>query len=58
MYSFLEIETIFDNCKSWLELEKACKAFLWVLADGDLTGKQRLFIKILSQKRFREIEKL
>lgn len=58
MYSFLEIEAIFRNCQNWEELKKSCQCFLWVLADGDITVEQKLFIQEQSNKRYREIENI
>lgn len=58
MYSFLEIEAIFRNCKNWTELKQACDSFLCVIADGDLAPEIRIFIAEKSQIRYREIENL
>lgn len=58
MYSFLEIEFIFRNCINWDDLQKVCNCFLFVMADGDLTQEQRVFIAEKSNERFRQIENL
>lgn len=58
MYSYLEIETIFNNCSSWDELQKVCSCFITLIALGDLSDNQKIFISLKSNERFRQIENL
>lgn len=58
MYSFLEIDYIFQNCRNWVELEKVCEAFCYLMNIGEMPKPQTSYIKEKASLRFREIENL
>jgi hypothetical protein len=56
MYSFLEIETIFNNCLSVDELNRVNNAFVPVIEDRDISNLKIFFIRKKRRLRLREIE--
>jgi hypothetical protein len=58
MYTNREIETIFNNCSCWDELQEACSCFITVMGFGDLTDNQKVLVGKKSIERYRQIEKL
>lgn len=56
MYSFLEIETIFNNCLSIDELNRVNEAFVTVIEDRDISNLKIFFIRKKRRLRLREIE--
>lgn len=59
MFTYSEIEKIFDNCKTWVELQKAAAAFEYLITE-DWIKSSRLYDEIikLCDKAFRRIENL
>jgi hypothetical protein len=55
MYSFLELEFIFQKCLTFNEIYKAMNALLYIKADGDLTEDQVIFIHEISVKRVKQL---
>lgn len=58
MYSFLEIETFFRNCNTWAELDRCCKAFLFVMFEGDLSRDKVDFIREKSLERVEQLDQM
>lgn len=58
MYSFLEIEEIFRNCHSWAELDRCCKAFLYVMFEGALSRDKVNFIREKSLERVKQLDQM
>ena len=56
MYSFFEIETIFNNCFSVDELKRVNEAFVTVMEDRDISNLKIFFIRKKRRLRLREIE--
>lgn len=56
MYSFLEIEIIFNNCISIDELKRVNEAFVTVIEDRDISNLKIFFIRKKRKIRLREIE--
>ena len=56
MYSFIELQFIFQNCQTHQDLNAACSALLHVIDDGDLTKDQINFCREESAKCFIRIE--
>lgn len=55
IYNKMEIETIFNNCKSHDEVERVCLDFVWLINQDLQRHKQ--FITISSLRRFTQITK-
>lgn len=55
MYTTIELQTIFNACKSLKEIGKAMEALLWVKEDGDISPNQERYIRERSLGRLREI---
>ena len=58
MYTHQEIDLIFQACKTWSELEKACNAFTYLIKLDEFTALKIWHIRTKSTERFRELEKL
>ena len=58
MYTHPEIELIFQNCKTWSDLEIACNAFAYIIKLDELTALKIWHIRTKSTERFRELENL
>lgn len=56
MYTMREIQVVFARCKDYLELEKACGAFLLIIEDGDCSTKEVDFLRSQSTIRFRQLK--
>lgn len=59
MYTFTEIEKIFNNCKTWVELQQVSAAFEFLLKEDWIKSKilYREIIQ-LCDKTFRRLENL
>jgi hypothetical protein len=58
LYSFFEIETIFNNCISINEVNRVNEAFVFVIQDRDISNMKIFFIRKKRRLRLREIENL
>lgn len=58
LYSFFEIETIFNNCISIDEVNRVNEAFVTVIEDRDISNIKIFFIRKKRRLRLREIENL
>ena len=56
LYSYSEIKIIVNNCKTTKELLYVCLLFRFLIFFGDL--EKSLFLKMITQLRFRELENL
>lgn len=57
MYSFIEIECIFNNCTSCKELTLAQEAFTEVIKERDISNLKIFFIRKKARIRRRELGK-
>jgi hypothetical protein len=57
MYSFIEIERLFQDCRSFQEVRKARQAFAIIHEDGDLSNRKLFFVRKQQRLRVRELEK-
>jgi len=57
MYSFIEIERLFKDCRSFEEVRQARKSLSMVHEDGDLSNKKLFFARKQQRLRLRELEK-
>ena len=59
MYTYSEIEKAFQNCNTWMELEKVSNAFYFLIKNKWISGKQTTcIIYQLCDQAFRRIENL
>jgi hypothetical protein len=58
LYSFFEIETIFNNCISIDEVNRVNEAFVTVIQDRNISNMKIFFIRKKRRLRLREIENL
>jgi hypothetical protein len=56
MYSLNEIRMVFTRCKDYIELEKACDAFLLIISDGDLSATAEKYTRLQAHVRFRQLK--
>lgn len=56
MYSLNEIRLVFARCKDYLELEKACDAFLFIIQDGDFSDTAETYTRLQAHVRFRQLK--
>lgn len=56
MYTMREIQVVFARCKDYLELEKACDAFLAVVKDGGFSILEENYLRTQSIIRFRQLK--
>jgi hypothetical protein len=56
MYTLNEIRTIFARCKDYLELERACAAFLLIIEDGGFSEVAMDYTKRQAHVRFRQLK--
>jgi hypothetical protein len=59
MYTFTEIEKIFNSCKSWVELQQVSSAFEYLIKEDWIKSKT-LYNSILKlcDQTFRRLENL
>lgn len=55
MYTTIELQTIFNGCKSLDDISRVMQALLWVKGDGDISPNQERYIRERSLGRLREI---
>ena len=56
MYSFIEIERLFQDCRSFQEVRQARQAFATIHQDGDLSNTKLFFVRKQQRLRLRELE--
>lgn len=57
MYSFIEIERLFQDCRSFQEVRQARQAFATIHQDGDLSNTKLFFVRKQQRIRLLELEK-
>ena len=57
MYSFIEIERLFKDCRSFQEVRQARQAFATIHQDGDLSSTKLFFVRKQQRIRLQELEK-
>ena len=57
MYSFIEIERLFHDCRSFEEVRTARQAFTILHQDGDLSNTKLFFVRKQQRIRLLELEK-
>jgi hypothetical protein len=57
MYSFIEIERLFQDCRSFQEIRQARQAFATIHQDGDLSNTKLFFVRKQQRLRLRDLEK-